>query len=89
MITLSLGIAAACLSHVAALLILGSIATSDRRAGTDIRGLVDGETGHTVISEEQSQPSRPPIGGAYFRYRYFRRGAAIGCVDGVCFTWKR
>jgi hypothetical protein len=59
-----------------ALLILGSIATSASTAGTDIHGLVDGETGHTVISEEQSQASRPPIGSAYSRYRYFGRGAA-------------
>ena len=36
---------------VIALLILGSIATSASAAGTDIHGLVDGETGHTVISE--------------------------------------
>jgi len=59
-----------------ALLILGSIATSASAAGTDIRGLVEGETGHTVISEEQSQPSRPPIGSAYSRYQYFGHGAA-------------
>jgi hypothetical protein len=61
---------------VIALLVLGSIATSASAAGTDIHGLVDGETGHTVISEEQqSTLSRPPISGAS-RYRYFGRGAA-------------
>jgi hypothetical protein len=31
---------------IIALLILGSIVTSASAAGTDIRGLVDGETGH-------------------------------------------
>jgi hypothetical protein len=62
---------------VIALLILGSIATSASAAGTDIHGLVDGETGHTVISEEQQCTlSRPPITGAFSRYRYFGRGAA-------------
>ena len=35
-----------------ALLILGSIATSASAAGSDIHGLVDAQTGHTVISEE-------------------------------------
>jgi hypothetical protein len=42
-----------------ALLILGSIATSASAAGSDIHGLVDAQTGHTVISEETSnnQPS--------------------------------
>jgi hypothetical protein len=44
-----------------ALLILGSIVTSASAAGTDIHGLVDGQTGHTVISEQQSQLSPPPI----------------------------
>ena len=39
---------------VIALLILGSIVTSASAAGTDIRGLVDAQTGHTVISEQQS-----------------------------------
>ena len=34
---------------VIALLILGSIVTSASAAGTDIRGLVDPQTGHTVI----------------------------------------
>jgi hypothetical protein len=67
---------------VIALLILGSIATSASAAGTDIHGLVDGETGHTVISEQQSQLSRRPklsrrpISGAFSRYRYFGRGTA-------------
>ena len=61
---------------VIALLVLGSIATSASAAGTDIHGLVDGETGHTVISEQQSQLSRRPISGAFSRYRYFGRGAA-------------
>jgi hypothetical protein len=44
-----------------ALLILGSIATSASAAGTDIRGLVDFQTGHTVVSEETS--NNPPIIG--------------------------
>ena len=61
---------------VIALLILASIVTSASAAGTDIHGLVDGETGHTVISEQQSQLSRPPISGAFSRYRDFGRGAA-------------
>jgi hypothetical protein len=43
-----------------ALLILGSIVSSASAAGTDIHGLVDGQTGHTVISEQQSQLSPPP-----------------------------
>ena len=50
---------------VIALLILGSIVTSASAAGTDIRGLVDGQTGHTVISEQQSTLSRPPISGSF------------------------
>jgi hypothetical protein len=58
-----------------ALLILGSIVTSASAAGTDIRGLVDGQTGHTVVSEEQSQLSPPPISDTFSRYRYFGRGA--------------
>jgi len=61
---------------VIALLILGSIVTSASAAGTDIHGLVDGQTGHTVISEQQSTLSRPPITGSFSRYRYFGRGAA-------------
>ena len=44
---------------VIALLILGSIVTSASAAGTDIRGLVDAQTGHTVISEQQSTTRRP------------------------------
>jgi hypothetical protein len=59
-----------------ALILLGSIATSASAAGTDIRGLVDGQTGHTVISEQQSTLSRPPISSSFSRYRYFGRGAA-------------
>ena len=43
---------------VIALLILGSIVTSASAAGTDIRGLVDAQTGHTVISEQQSTTRR-------------------------------
>ena len=58
-----------------ALLILGSIVTSASAAGTDIRGLVDGQTGHTVISEQQSTLSRPPITDSFSRYRFFGRGA--------------
>ena len=61
---------------IIALLILGIIVTSASAAGTDIRGLVDGQTGHTVISEQQSTLSRPPISGSFCRYRYFGRGAA-------------
>jgi hypothetical protein len=59
-----------------ALILLGSIATSASAAGTDIRGLVDEQTGHTVISEQQSTLSRPPIRSSFSRYRYFGRGAA-------------
>ena len=53
---------------VIALLILGSIVTSASAAGTDIHGLVDGQTGHTVISEQQSTLSRPPISDSLSRY---------------------
>ena len=59
-----------------ALLFLGSIATSASAAGTDIHGLVDAQTGHTVISEQQSTQSRPMISGSFSRYRDFGRGAA-------------
>jgi hypothetical protein len=59
-----------------ALILLGSIATTTSAAGTDIRGLVDEQTGHTVISEQQSTISRPPIRSSFSRYRYFGRGAA-------------
>ena len=59
-----------------ALILLGSIATSASAAGTDIRGLVDEQNGHTVISEQQSTLSRPPIRRSFSRYRYFGRGAA-------------
>ena len=41
-----------------ALLILGSIATSASAAGSDIHGLVDAQTGHTVISEEHQTTSQ-------------------------------
>ena len=51
-----------------ALLILGSIATSASAAGTDIHGLIDGRTGHTVVSEQQS--------GTFSQYRNFGRSAA-------------
>jgi hypothetical protein len=61
---------------IIALLILGIIVTSASAAGTDIRGLVDGQTGHTVISEQQSTQSRPMISGSFSRYRDFGRGAA-------------
>jgi hypothetical protein len=53
---------------VIALLILGSIVTSASAAGTDIHGLVDGRTGHTVISEQQSTQSVPTSGAASFRW---------------------
>jgi hypothetical protein len=60
-----------------ALLILGSIATSASAAGTDIHGLVDAATGHTVVCEQrQSQLSRPMISGTFSRYRSFGRDAA-------------
>jgi hypothetical protein len=59
-----------------ALILLGSISTSASAAGTDIRGLVNDQTGHTVVSEQQSKPNRPPISGPFSRHRYFRRGAA-------------
>jgi hypothetical protein len=36
-----------------ALLISASVASSASAAVTDIHGLVDGQTGHTVISEKQ------------------------------------
>ena len=61
---------------VIALLILGSIVTSASAAGTDIRGLVDGQTGHTVISEQQSTQNLPMSGGAFSRYGSLRRGAS-------------
>ena len=61
---------------VIALPILGSIVTSASAAATDIRELLDAQTGHTVISEQQStrrtneQPWRCPLpslvtGGRY------------------------
>ena len=59
-----------------ALLILGSIVTSASAAGTDIHGLVDAQTGHTVISEQQSTQNRPMSSGTFSRYRYFGRDAA-------------
>jgi hypothetical protein len=61
---------------VIALLILGSIVTSASAAGTDIRGLVDGRTGHTVISEQQSTQSLPMSSGTFSPYGNFGRGAA-------------
>jgi hypothetical protein len=61
---------------VIALLILGSIVTSASAAGTDIHGLVDGQTGHTVISEQQSILIRPPITESF----YFGRGAASSAI---------
>jgi hypothetical protein len=45
-----------------AVLILGSIVTSASAAGTDIHGLVDAQTGHTVISEQQSTQNLPKRG---------------------------
>ena len=58
-----------------ALLILGSIATSALAAGTDIRGLVDARTGHTVVSEQESIQSLPMSSGTFSPYRNFGRGA--------------
>ena len=57
-----------------ALLILGSIVTSASAAGTDIRGLVDARTGHTVVSEQESIQSLPMSGGTFSRYWSFGRG---------------
>jgi hypothetical protein len=59
-----------------ALLILASIATSASAAGTDIHELVDAQTGHTVISEQQSTQSLPMSSGSFSRYRDFGRRAA-------------
>ena len=59
-----------------ALTLLGSIAISASAAGTDIHGLIDGRTGHTVVSEQQSTLSRPPISSTFSHYRYFGRSAA-------------
>ena len=59
-----------------ALLVLGSIATSVSAAGTDIRGLVDARTGHTVVSEQESIQSLPMSGGTFSRYRSFGRGTS-------------
>jgi hypothetical protein len=56
-----------------ALLILGSIATSASAAGSDIHGLVDAKTGHTVISE-QSTPISSSEGAFTHAGRYFGRG---------------
>jgi hypothetical protein len=60
---------------VIALLILGSIVTSASAAGTDIHGLVDAQTGHTVISEQQSTQSVPTSSSTFSRYGNFSRGA--------------
>jgi hypothetical protein len=61
---------------VIALLILESIVTSASAAGTDIHGLVDAQTGHTVISEQQSTQNPPTTGGIFSRYGSLGRGAA-------------
>ena len=61
---------------VIALFILGSIVTSAPAAGTDIPGLVDAQTGHTVISEQQSTQSRPISSGTFSRYS--RDAASFG-----------
>jgi hypothetical protein len=58
-----------------ALLILGSIATSASAAGSDIRGLVDAQTGRSVISE-QSAPISSYQGAFTHAGGYFGRGAA-------------
>lgn len=58
-----------------ALLILGSIATSASAAGSDIHGLVDAQTGHTVISE-QSAPISSYQGAFTHAGGYFGRGSA-------------
>ena len=58
------------------LLILGSIATSASAAGTDIHGLVNAQTGHTVISEQQSTQDRPISSGTFSRYS--RDAASFG-----------
>ena len=69
---------------IIALLILGSIVTSASAAGTDIRGLVDGQTGQTVISE-QSTPISSYQGGFTTR-RIFRpwRCGLRSLVTGGC-----
>jgi len=61
---------------VIALLILGIIVTSASAAGTDIHGLVDAQTGHTVISEQQSTQNRPMSSGTFSRYS--RDAASFG-----------
>ena len=61
---------------VIALFILGSIVTSAPAAGTDIHGLVDAQTGHTVISEQRSTQSRPISSGTFSRYS--RDAASFG-----------
>ena len=60
---------------IIALLILGSIVTPASAAGTDIRGLVDGQTGQTVISE-QSTPISSYQGAFTHAGGYFGRGSA-------------
>jgi hypothetical protein len=42
----------------------------------DEAGKAPAQTGHTVISEQQSTQSRPMISGSFSRYRDFGRGAA-------------
>jgi hypothetical protein len=59
-----------------ALLVLGSIATSASAAGTDIQGLVDARTGHTVVSEQESIQSLPMSSGTFSRYGNFDHGAS-------------
>jgi hypothetical protein len=62
---------------VIALLILGSIVTSASAAGTDIRGLVDAQTSHTVISEQQS-PQDVPMSNRICRLRSLVTGGRHG-----------
>jgi hypothetical protein len=61
---------------VIALLVLGSIVTSASAAGTDIHGFVDAQTGHTVMSEQQSTQGQRVSGGTFSRYGNWGRGAA-------------
>ena len=63
-----------------ALLILGSIATSASAAGSDIHGLVDAQTGHTVISE-QSTPMSGHQGAFTHAGGYFGLGVRASVIN--------
>ena len=70
--------------HLIVLLILGSIATSASAAGTDIHGLIDARTGHTVVSEQQSIQSLPMSSGSLLALSEFwpRRSQVRSLVTG-------